>query len=183
MNSENFGKQGLVTLSIIIIVLIVVIWMVCPRNLEMFDGNNADNAVLSGKNTNGVSIDAQTSAMMNGPGFEQSVIDGVNGMGDVVASEGNFTSNAIPSNYYYLDDGNNGETTIMNNLFSPSCCAGQWPTPFNQKANPYVCQNKSKFVPSNYFGNNTFNDSGCLCATTDQMKQMYNRYGNGREWF
>lgn len=89
----------------------------------------------------------------------------------------------IPENYYFLDDGANGRMSIQHNLCSPSCCSEQYPTPFKMKYDPYVCQNKDKFIPSQIMCNNAFQDSGCLCLTKDQAQFMYNRGGNGREWF
>jgi hypothetical protein len=89
----------------------------------------------------------------------------------------------IPENYYFLDDGADGRMSIQHNLYSPSCCSSQYPTPFKTKHNPYVCKNKDKFVGSPYYGQTSFNDSGCLCATKEQIEFLYNRGGNGREWF
>ncbi|MBA42456.1 MAG: hypothetical protein CMF62_00415 [Magnetococcales bacterium] len=89
----------------------------------------------------------------------------------------------IPENYYFLDDGAGGRMSIQHNLCSKSCCSEQYPTPFKMKHDPYVCNNKDKFVPSNIYCNNSFQDSGCLCLTKDQSEYMYNRGGNGREWF
>jgi hypothetical protein len=84
---------------------------------------------------------------------------------------------------YRLDDGAGGRMSIQHNLYSKSCCSNQWSTPFKQKSDPYVCNNKSDFVPSNYYGNTSFQDSGCLCQTKEQAEFLYNRGGNGREWF
>ena len=118
-------------------------------------------------------VDAKTGMLVDGPGFERGPI------------EGTFqeTPTSIPSNYYFLDDGAGGEMSIQHNLCSRSCCSEQWPTPFKKKYDPYVCQNKDKFVPSRIMCNNTFQDSGCLCLTKKQSQFLYNRGGNGREWF
>jgi hypothetical protein len=118
-------------------------------------------------------INPQTGTLMDGPGFEkplpnEPVVDKLS---------------VIPSNYYFLDDGANGEFSIQHNMCSKSCCSEQWPTPFKQKYDPYVCSNKDKFVPSNIFCNNSFQDSGCLCLSNKQASFLYNRGGNGREWF
>jgi len=110
----------------------------------------------------------QTGTIMDGPGFEK-------GETDIPQSK---TYDSIPSNYYFLDDGANGEATVMNNLCSKSCCSDQWATPFKQSYDPYVCANKSKFVPSNIFCNNSFQDSGCLCMTKDQGNFLGTRGGN-----
>lgn len=118
-------------------------------------------------------VDPKTGIVMDGPGFEKGEIEGTYMEGP----------SAVPSNYYFLDDGAGGEFSIQHNLCSKSCCSEQWPTPFRQKYDPYVCQNKDKFVPSRIFCNNTFQDSGCLCLSKKQAQFMYNRGGNGREWF
>ena len=118
-------------------------------------------------------INPQTGSLIDGPGFEKGEVDGVSV--DSLAS--------VPSNYYFLDDGAGGEMSIQHNLCSKSCCSEQWPTPFKQKNDPYVCGNKGQFVPSNYFCNNAFQDSGCLCLTKKQSQFLNNRGGNGRELF
>lgn len=124
-------------------------------------------------------VNPKSGAILDGPGYERSQVDGVDQ--DVMA--------IIPSNYYFLDDGSSGEMSIQHNLCSKSCCSAQWPTPFKQKYDPYVCGARNadgtpvKFVPSNIMCNNSFEDSGCLCLTQEQSKFLYNRGGNGRELF
>lgn len=117
-------------------------------------------------------VDVTTGTIMDGPGFERGPVEGSAEVPD-----------QIPSNYYFLDDGAGGEMSIQHNLCSKSCCSAQWPTPFKQKYDPYVCGNKDNFIPSNIMCNNTFNDSGCLCLSKKQGQFLYNRGGNGREWF
>ena len=90
-------------------------------------------------------VDPRTGTLMDGPGFEKCEIEGTPEV----------TSSSIPANYYFLDDGAGGEMSIQHNLCSPSCCSEQWPTPFKNKYDPYVCQNKDKFVGSNIYCNNT----------------------------
>lgn len=169
--NESVEKTNLTMIICIIVVLAVLVWLFCPKRAENFE----DNAVLSSPTTHGVTINAVTGTTMDGPGFEQSSISG----NEEVALPGK-----IPSNYYFLDDGSNGELSLTNNMFSKSCCSNSdWPTPFNQKADPYVCGSKDKFTPSNYFGNNTFQDVGCACVTKRQGAFIANRGGNGRDWF
>jgi len=92
---------------------------------------------------------------------------------------------SIPENYYFLDDGDSGRMSIQHNLCSPSCCSEQYPTPHKNKYDPYVCNLKKqgKLVPSDVMCSNSFQDSGCLCKTTEQAQFIYNRGGNGRDWF
>ena len=90
-------------------------------------------------------VDPQAGTLINGPGFEKGDTD------DIYQP----ASTSIPSNYYFLDDGADGEMSIQHNLCSKSCCVSQWPTPFKMKYDPYVCQNKDKFVQSRIFCSNT----------------------------
>ena len=112
-------------------------------------------------------------AIMDGPGYNKGVVE----------SKYEEGSGQIPSNYYFLDDGAKGQMSIQHNLCSKSCCNEQWPTPFKLEHDPYVCQNKDKFVSSNITCSNSFQDSGCLCLTKNQAKFMYNRGTNGRNLF
>ena len=127
--------------------------------------------VEPGKNT--PQLNPTTGSIMDGPGFES-------GPTDIPQSQ---TYDHIPANYYFLDDGAGGSDTVINNLCSKSCCSdSDWPTPFKQKYDPYVCGNKDKFVPSNYMCNNAFQDSGCLCMTKKQNDFLANRGNNGFPW-
>ena len=81
-------------------------------------------------------------------------------------------------NRYLLDDGGDGNLGLTYNMCSKSCCSSQWPTPFAVDADPLVCKNKDKFVPSSYMCNNSFQDSGCVCLTQPQYKNLYNRGNN-----
>ena len=101
-------------------------------------------------------VDPETGALLDGPGFEKGEVDGVS----------QEVRENIPSNYYFLDDGAGGEVSIQHNLCSKSCCSEQWPTPFKQKYDPYVCGATGKdgktplYSRSNYYCNNSFQDSG-----------------------
>ena len=142
---------------IILIVVIVVLsscsmtwsrWVRSCRNEPFIPQEGANKKPIPDKNT--AFVDAKTGAVMDGPGFENGPIEGV--------TQDSLMN--IPSNYYFLDDGADGEMSIQHNLCSKSCCSEQWPTPFKQKYDPYVCGNKDQFVPSKIFCNNTFQDAG-----------------------
>lgn len=79
---------------------------------------------------------------------------------------------------YLLDDGFRGRTGLHTNLCSKACCSSQYPLPFDLKYDPGVCANKDIFVPNNIMCNSSWQDSGCLCLTKDQAKNLYNRGGN-----
>ena len=175
------------TMSFILIVIVVVvfIWVVSPviqkyirpiLNNESFENGNK-------------SMPAPVQRP-HGPVQKQRIAHNV---GSIVAGPGYETpdygrvfqpsTSSVPSNYYFLDDGDGGHMSIQYNLCSKSCCSKQWPLPFKLKEDAYVCANKDKFVPSRIMCNNSFQDSGCLCLTKDQARFIYNRGNNGREWF
>jgi hypothetical protein len=199
MENQVFNKRSLVVFLITILVIVVIFWFCVPKmmpknsssnmvqlsehpddgNMETFacgaqvreEAIHPQEKDLMDKNL--PFVNPKIGTIIDGPGFEKGEVEGVN----------QNTLSTIPSNYYFLDDGAGGEMSIQHNLCSKSCCAEQWPTPFKQKYDPYVCQNADKFVPSNIFCNNTFQDAGCLCLNKKQSLFLYNRGGNGREWF
>lgn len=176
--------ESLLVFIIAVVVVVGLAWMLNPRavrvNVDGFSEEevavhplvSAEEQRVSDEMRLRPKLDPTTGLMVDGPGYESSEVEGAP---EVPVS--------VPSNYYLLDDGAGGEMSIQNNLCSKSCCSAQWPTPFKMKYDPYVCQNKDKFVPSRYFCNNSFQDSGCLCLTKKQAGFLYNRGGNGREWF
>lgn len=93
-----------------------------------------------------------------------------------------FVNGEVADTYYFLDDGNGGKTTLLNNITSPACCSPQYPTPFKTN-DPYVCSADTEFVPTNYFGNTAFSGAGCICATQSQVTSMARRYGNSTPHF
>ena len=130
----------------------------------------------------GPEVSAEKNSVMDGRGFLASPLDPASSPVSSVSGD------TVPSNYYFLDDGDDGRMSVQHNLCSRSCCSDQYPTPFKLKHDPYVCNAKnkdgsSKYIPSRVMCNNTFQDSGCLCLTKEQGEFLYNRGGNGRDWF
>lgn len=173
---KEFGLQDIPTEYILVgIVVAIVLVMYSGNKIDTFDpiaANHYDSkeAPLGGDPF----IDERTgSVIMDGRDFIQKQKFDVNEP----------AISSLPEDYYFLDDGSKGKMSIQHNLCSRSCCSEQYPTPFKMKHDPYVCQNKDKFVPSQIMCNNTFQDSGCLCLTKDQAEHIYNRGGNGRDWF
>lgn len=164
---KNLNNETVVTCIILVVAAVIVWYYILPYIKKIWQYEGMDVAA------NTPFVDPQTGTLIDGPGFERS--DDVNAYLPLTPD--------VPSNYYFLDDGANGKMSIQHNLFSPSCCSEQWPTPFKQKWDPYVCQNKDKFVGSRMMGQSSFGDSGCACITKDQAAFLYNRGGNGREWF
>lgn len=188
-NRNNLNKEKIMTYAAIIIGLVILFWILYPMK-EGYNAVNDANTTNENQQDNQINteeinnipedngavnppyVDPMAGALMDGPGFERGPIEGATEFSD-----------SIPSNYYFLDDGAGGAVSAQHMLCSKSCCSDQWPTPFNQKYDPYVCANKDKFVPSRYMCNNTFQDSGCLCLPKKGAAHIYNRGGNGREWF
>jgi hypothetical protein len=104
------------------------------KNMDQID-EQVNNSGYSDNNM--PYVNPKTGSVIDGPGSEKGPVDGI-------SSDQIYT---LPSNYYFLDDGAGGEMSVQHNLCSKSCCSEQWPTPFKQKYDPYVCGNKSKFVP------------------------------------
>jgi len=189
---QSFNKKTLLIFLIVILIICTLLWIFLPtmnnkatvmplidNENKMHSENNIENFKehtnnsINEQDKNKPFVDPKTGTIIDGPGFEKGDVEGV--PQEVMEN--------IPSNYYYLDDGASGEYSIVNNLCSKSCCSEQWPLPFKQKMDPYVCANKSQFVPSSYFCSNSFQDAGCLCLTKDQSQFIANRGGSGREWF
>lgn len=95
----------------------------------------------------------------------------------------------IPQNEFYspwgnivkLDESDSGKTGFKDsidigdnglnfNQCSPACCSDQWPLPFKLPVDKMTCGSKDEFVPTSYFCNNGWQDSGCLCMRKDQSE-------------
>lgn len=177
MEDKLFNMKNLVIFLIAVIALIILIRVltsaVAPMSnnyqdnstpagigfesemKEGFSDNTGEKAYEPVNGKNMPKKDPQTGMLVEGPGFEVGELEG--------ASQPSLPN--IPANYYYLDDGAGGEMSIQNNLCSKSCCSEQWPTPFKMKYDPYVCQNKSEFVPSNTMCSNSFQDAGLIARS------------------
>jgi hypothetical protein len=68
-----------------------------------------------------------------------------------------------------------GDNGLNFDLCSPSCCADQWPVPFKMPVDKMTCGSKDEYVPSSYFCNNGWQDSGCLCLKKDQADFINSR--------
>jgi len=89
----------------------------------------------------------------------------------------------FPADYYLLNDGANGNFAGTNNICSKSCCAPQWPVPFKTAGNDNVCGDPN-LVGTNYACNSTFQNSGCMCMSKEQVYNISTRGGNaGKDEF
>jgi len=189
---EKFqDKRTMIIFLLVVLGIVIFLWLVLPSHItvsmpkipvvseqehvavehhEGFDGEQVQAEQEAGKeaqvskqivSTNAPFIDPKTGTLIDGPGFEKGEMEGA----------GHSAMASIPSNFYMLDDGAMGEQSIQHNLCSKSCCSEQWPTPFKQRYDPYVCANKAngknevdidgtKFTTSSYFCNNSFEDAG-----------------------
>lgn len=82
----------------------------------------------------------------------------------------NITSDVVKD-----DMTNIGDNGLNFNLCSPACCSDQWPLPFKTPVDTMTCQNKDEFVPTSYFCNNGWQNSGCLCLRKDQNDFLTSR--------
>jgi hypothetical protein len=126
-DKKNVG----ITVIVILIIFSCIVWLIRMRGQQMQQeqmmiqpfkpvGNGGMPPKMEmgeEKDRNMPYINTKTGTLLDGPGFESGPIDGVNQ--EIMQN--------IPSNYYFLDDGANGEMSIQNNLCSKSCCAQQYP--------------------------------------------------------
>lgn len=176
MQRDLFNKQNVIVFLLVVLVGVTMLWLMVPRlvklckpmlaameeqqqrqQFRMYLAEQGAEGLTEGFNGQEAvpevakpTIDPQVGSIVDGPGFEKGDVDGV--------AQESLTN--IPSNYYFLDDGANGSASVLNNLCSKSCCSAQWPTPHKLKYDPYVCNNKDQYVPSQMMCNNSFQDSG-----------------------
>ena len=126
--------------------------------------------------------DPNTGAPLIGPGYAN--VESYRAANDLKYADSS-NMNIVPSTYYYLNDGDNTGMDVSFNMCSKSCCSPQWQPPFNtDDANSkFINANKDLFIPNNMYCYDGYNNSGCLCMSKEQGKFIYNRGGNGREWF
>lgn len=77
-----------------------------------------------------------------------------------------------------LDDGEGGSLGLQYNLVSPACCSPQYPTSFKMPYDKFICNNKDQFAQNNYFGNNSWQNSGCMCLNKKQADFISSRGNN-----
>jgi hypothetical protein len=89
-----------------------------------------------------------------------------------------FVKSDVPYNYYLLDDGYGGVSSVLNNVCSPSCCNKQYETSTVKAAmtDPNVDPQLSDYASSNMTCSG--GNSGCVCMTKQQQQYLENRGGN-----
>lgn len=175
------SSHKILNVVIIIIVLLLIYWYVWPYlTREGFvDGRNmVDNTMPVDYDELNKDIDliqpplydAYTQTVQTGSLFiPQPEIIGTQGELEVLEpnKQGDLT-----------EVGGLGDKTMNFNLCSPACCSDQWPVPFKTPVDKMTCESKDDFVPSNYFCNNGWQDSGCLCMKKDQSEFINTRGNN-----
>ena len=82
---------------------------------------------------------------------------------------------------YANDDKGIGDNGLNFNLCSPSCCSDQWPLPFKMPVDKMTCGSEDDYVPTSYYCNNGWQNSGCLCMKKSQANFIDKR-GDNRDY-
>ncbi len=182
MDNDCFSERNVTIFLMMILGLVAIMWFMAAMKddgtgIKTSEGFYEKFAAVDDKAQQNKLpvIDVQTGILLDGPGFEkddrkgglEGVLEGVHGR--------------IPSNFYFLDDGVDGNAGLQNNICSPACCATQWPVPFMTETNAQICENTDNFVKSQYMCQNDSGSgqSGCMCITKDQRNFLMSRGGNG----
>jgi len=179
-NSIKNMDQKKVMFALLVVILVVVLYKyygaesfaetkrVLRLPVQAHDGSNVTELVESDREINikPTHMDPDTRTIMAGSGFIPQP--------DVIPAWGGNNYGLTDG----LDDGKGGDAGFHYNLCSPSCCSAQYPTPHKLEKDPLVCGREDEFSPTNYFCNNAWQNSGCLCATKDQVSFLSNRGGN-----
>lgn len=128
----------------------------------------------------------------NSKNFENLIYDGIT---NTIMTSSQFMDNtalvATPwvspawGNHEFLGPSSKGEfdpadyendPRLLYNKCSLSCCSPQWPTPFQNSSNPFVCDKdgNNKYYASNYMCTNNTDSSGCLCISAKQLAGFQN---------
>jgi hypothetical protein len=171
-------KNKSIISAVIAVVIIVAIIMVSDKlkNREGYAdsiNNQLNPHVKETKKDFQYLYDKKTGLLMSGSEFQKGDLEGRY----VPLNQDDIPINVIAPDSFLLDDGNKGRTGLHTNLTSPLCCSAQYPLPFKLKHDKRLC-NLKNFVPSNFFANNAWQPSSCLCLSKQQANMLYNRGGN-----
>ena len=169
-----------VKIFVIVVLVVFLIWMICPSSEPFSGGLKPDIQIVSNEPQiykqpevpmiQPPSYDADTLAIQSGSTFIQqkdfytpwgTMVQ----MGDFATADGSSA----------LSPDSITDYTMNFNQCSPSCCSDQWPVPFKLPVDKMLCDSKDKFVPSSYYCNNGWQDSGCLCMTQKQSDFLQTR--------
>ena len=166
--NTTFGISG--CLIVVIIIAIIALCLFCfyypeINNPENEKFNPSRNKIVKTNNNNKINQKCYTPEKSYGPSSDNGIAEDMD---------------SVPASICLIDNNNKlRELDVSNNMCSVSCCGGtQYPTPFSVDYSPYICDNKDKFVSSNYMCNDKFNNAGCLCLTKEQNNFLRSRGGN-----
>lgn len=94
----------------------------------------------------------------------------------VYARTDGFANTDVPYNYFLLDDGYGGQSSVLSNVCSPSCCNKQYETSVTKDAMSDPNIDLTKYASSNMTCSG--GNSGCVCMTKQQQLYLENRGGN-----
>lgn len=189
MQEISSDKRNLIV-TVIVVVVVAALLLFIWRRREGFEEPVAATATVAPEQVAVASAPTPVPVAVSEPvAANQTVAVGtlIDGPSEPVgiSSKGAF-SNAIPDNFFFLDDGDEGRMSVQNNLCSKNCCSSVWPAPFQQESNPYVCAalKNQDLVPSDMFCNNSVGlDSGCMCLSKNQARFLQGRGSNSSPWY
>ena len=181
---ESVSDSATLKCVLIIILILLLIWALYPtQNTIKAESFNPDTrTVLNSPKEyqqkdvpliQPPSYDAETYAIQSGTGFipQKNYFTPWGTMvksGDIMGADG-----SSPVSGSSID-----EFTMNFNQCSPACCSDQWPVPFKLPTDKTLCNSEDKFVPSSYYCNNGWQNSGCLCMKKDQSDFLQTRGAN-----
>jgi hypothetical protein len=181
-------SEMVIKILIVIIILFLIVWCLWPKKTytstegfknsgEQRNGNKqywnkpvqqddlVDNSVPVQWKQEPIDIiqppsyDAYTDTIQSGSDFIPQAM--------YYDTEGNLVKEGKKTTYGRKEKGL-GDEGMNFNLCSPACCSDQWPVPFSVPVDKMTCQSEDEFVPTSYFCNNGWQDSGCLCLKKEQ---------------
>ena len=170
------NKHTQIVLAIIVVVLLLW-WINRPSNESFNQESKSQEQYVVPEHIEPSYYDSETGTMMTSPDFIPQSFEPA--WGSSSDSQANFDSPNFKDKIGVMERATDlGDETLAFNYCSKSCCADQYPTPFNMPTNANVCKNKGDFVPSSYTCNNAWEDTGCLCMTKNQSEMLATRAGN-----
>jgi hypothetical protein len=119
--------------------------------------------------------DSATGAIMSGSQFESNT-----GIITPLWSPPAWDPDAYgPSSSGSLDPADyENDPRMLYNKCSLDCCSPQYPTPFDDEADPFVCNKsgESQYLSSDYTCRNNTGGYGCLCMTEQQVEGARTNY-------
>ena len=156
-----------VTIVLAIILVVVVFYAVYTMKQQKTSESYANLAPANYPPTNSFN-----------PGYYQPELGILNSASDFIG----LPSQIIPA---WTDDSdipgfnqNFGNAGLGFNLCSKSCCSPQYPPPFSLPKDDIVLNSGEKYVGTSFGCTNTWQDSGCLCMTTEQGEFLDSHGGN-----